>query len=142
MAVFVPPQVHLPQGCLSLPVSRDDLIPFLDRILRESWPETPEPLTLIQPRRRAPRTKPVRVRPDPDPNHHLWNNHGIWFVAYTIHPTPVTKQRIRETLQTRCVELARVRRDEILARWAARGILAVSRKRLCPRASRSTDIRD
>ena len=49
-----------------------------------------------------------------NPNHHLWNNNGTWFVHYTVYPTPVTKQRIRKSLQTRCVEEARRRRDELL----------------------------
>jgi hypothetical protein len=51
-----------------------------------------------------------------NPNHHLWNNHGTWFLCYTEHPTPFTKQRIRRSLKTRSVEEARRRRDEFFAR--------------------------
>jgi hypothetical protein len=50
-----------------------------------------------------------------NPNHHLWNNHGIWFLHYTCYPTPVTKERVRRSLRTRCLEEARRRRD---AFWA------------------------
>jgi len=48
-------------------------------------------------------------------NHHLWNNHGTWFVCYTVYPTPVTKERRRESLRTKSVEEARRRRDELFA---------------------------
>ncbi len=52
----------------------------------------------------------IRVRAE-NPNHHLWNNHGTWFLHYTIHPTPFTKERIRRSLGTKDVEVARQRRD-------------------------------
>jgi hypothetical protein len=47
-----------------------------------------------------------------NPNHHLWNNNGTWFLHYTVHPTPFTKERIRRSLSTKCLETARQRRDE------------------------------
>jgi hypothetical protein len=59
----------------------------------------------------------VRVRPE-NPNHHLWNNNGTWFVHYVIHPTSITKERIRHSLQTKCLSEARARRDSLLARLA------------------------
>ena len=46
-----------------------------------------------------------------NPNHHLWNNHGTWFVCYTVYPTPLTKERRRESLHTKSVDEARRRRD-------------------------------
>ena len=46
-----------------------------------------------------------------NPNHHLWNNHGTWFLHYTVHPTPFTKERIRRSLGTKDVAIARSRRD-------------------------------
>ena len=49
-----------------------------------------------------------------NPNHHLWNNNGTWFVHYTVHPTPLTKQRIRASLQTKDLAQARARRDKLL----------------------------
>jgi hypothetical protein len=56
----------------------------------------------------------VRVRTE-NPNHHLWNNHGTWFLHYTTHPTPFTKQRIRSSLRTKDVHVARERRDAFFA---------------------------
>ncbi len=56
----------------------------------------------------------VRISPA-NANHHLWNNHGTWFLHYTIHPTPVTKERIRRSLGTRELETARERRDRFFA---------------------------
>lgn len=64
-----------------------------------------------------PRTS-LRVRPS-NPNHHLWNNNGTWYVHYTVHPTPFTKSRIRASLETKSLEVARRRRDEILFRAGA-----------------------
>lgn len=58
----------------------------------------------------------VRIQPDNE-NHHLWNNHGVWFLHYTIHPTPFTKERIRRSLGTRDVEVARERRDTFLTHF-------------------------
>lgn len=64
-----------------------------------------------------PRTS-VRVRIS-NPNHHLWNNNGTWYVHYTVHPTALTKSRIRASLGTKCVETARLRRDELLKQVGA-----------------------
>jgi hypothetical protein len=50
-----------------------------------------------------------------NPNHHLWNNHGTWFLHYTIHPTSFTKERIRRSLGTKDLETARRRRDAFFA---------------------------
>ncbi len=60
----------------------------------------------------------LRVRAS-NPNHHLWNNNGTWYVHYTVHPTPLTKSRIRASLETKSLEVARQRRDEILQRAGA-----------------------
>ena len=51
-------------------------------------------------------------------NHHLWNNHGIWFLHYTVHPTPFTKERIRRSLGTKDLKAARLRRDAFFATLA------------------------
>jgi hypothetical protein len=59
----------------------------------------------------------IRVRAE-NPNHHLWNNHGTWFLHYTIHPTPFTKERIRRSLGTKDVLVARDRRDSFFANLA------------------------
>ena len=47
-----------------------------------------------------------------NPNHHLWNNNGTWFLHYTVYPTPFTKERIRRSLGTKCLTTARERRDQ------------------------------
>ena len=60
----------------------------------------------------------IRVSPD-NPNHHLWNNHGTWFLHYTVHPTPFTKERIRRSLGTKDVRVARERRDSFFAHLAS-----------------------
>jgi len=56
----------------------------------------------------------VRIHTD-NPDHHLWNNHGTWFVHYTTHPSPVTKERIRRSLETKCLARARGLRDNFFA---------------------------
>ena len=60
----------------------------------------------------------IRVRTD-NPNHHLWNNHGTWFLHYTVHPTPFTKERIRRSLGTKDLTIARERRDSFFAHPAS-----------------------
>ncbi len=45
-------------------------------------------------------TLAIRTRPE-NPDHHLWNNHGIWFVHYTVHPDGLTKERVRKSLGTK-----------------------------------------
>jgi hypothetical protein len=64
----------------------------------------------------------IRIRPE-NPNHHLWNNHGTWFLHYTVHPTPLTKERVRRSLGTKDLETARNRRDSFFATLGA-GIAA------------------
>ena len=53
-----------------------------------------------------------------NPNHHLWNNNGTWFLHYTVYPTPFTKERIRRSLGTKDVNLARERRNQLFAHLA------------------------
>ncbi len=55
---------------------------------------------------------PLRVATD-NPNHHLWNNNGVWWLHYTVYPTPFTSERVRRSLKTRSLEVARARRDRI-----------------------------
>ena len=50
-----------------------------------------------------------------NPNHHLYNNNGTWWMHYTAYPTPITTQRIRRSLKTSDVTLARQRRDALFA---------------------------
>ena len=60
----------------------------------------------------------IRVRAE-NPNHHLWNNHGTWFLHYTVHPTPFTKERIRRSLGTKDIKIARARRDSFFEHLAS-----------------------
>ena len=60
----------------------------------------------------------IRVRAE-NPNHHLWNNHGTWFLHYTVHPTSFTKERIRRSLGTKDLDVARERRDSFFAHLAS-----------------------
>lgn len=60
-------------------------------------------------------TPVLAFRPnEKNPNHHLWCNNGTWFMHYTSYPTPLTKERIRRSLGTKDIRVARVRRDEFL----------------------------
>ena len=69
----------------------------------------------------------IRVRTD-NPNHHLWNNHGTWFLHYTVHHTTFTKERIRRSLGTKDLELARERRDNFFANLESEAAKAALRK--------------
>ncbi len=55
----------------------------------------------------------IRVRQD-NPNHHLWNNNGTWFVHYTVHRPDFTKARVRQSLGTRSLAAARLLRDRLV----------------------------
>jgi hypothetical protein len=34
-----------------------------------------------------------------NPNHHLWENHGTWWMHYTVHLPDFTKRRVRRSLE-------------------------------------------
>jgi hypothetical protein len=61
-----------------------------------------------------------------NPNHHLWDNHGTWFLHYTVHPTPFTKERIRRSLGTKDLKIARERRDTFFAHLASEATKAAA----------------
>ena len=46
--------------------------------------------------------------------HHLWNNHGTWWVHFTEHLPDFTKRRVRRSLRTSDESVAIRRRDELL----------------------------
>ncbi len=46
-----------------------------------------------------------------NPDHHLWNNNGTWWIDYTIYPDAIHKERVRASLRTKSLAEARVRRD-------------------------------
>lgn len=69
-----------------------------------------------------PQTSPARFEADPgtpevDPNHHLWRNGRLWWVAFTVHLPTWQKERIRLSLGTDDVVEARRRRDQLLAEY-------------------------
>lgn len=58
----------------------------------------------------------LSIRIDADnPDHHLWDNHGTWWVHYTLHVGGVRVRRVRRSLGTADREEARRRRDRLLA---------------------------
>ena len=52
-----------------------------------------------------------------DPDHHLWRNGRLWWVAFTVHLARAQVERVRRSLGTDDLELARVRRDKLFARY-------------------------
>jgi hypothetical protein len=54
-----------------------------------------------------------------NPNHHLWNNHGTWYVHYTMHGD-CTKERKRCSPHTKSVTQARRLRDQLFADLSAK----------------------
>lgn len=56
-----------------------------------------------------------------NPNHHLWRNGRLWWIAYTVIYDGWRQERIRHSLRTADRNEARRRRDVILARVARLG---------------------
>jgi len=52
-----------------------------------------------------------------DPDHHLWRNGRLYWVAFTVHLPPWQKERVRLSLGTADLAEARRRRDEVLRRY-------------------------
>ena len=50
----------------------------------------------------------------PNPNHHIWNNNGTWFLHVTLLWNGRRKMRLRKSLGTKDVGIARRRRDHVL----------------------------
>lgn len=50
-----------------------------------------------------------------NPDHHLWNNRGTWWCHFTLHRDDYTSERVRASLKTQDVTVARERRDQLLA---------------------------
>jgi hypothetical protein len=70
-----------------------------------------------------------------DPDHHLWRNGRLWWVAFTVHLPGWQKERVRQSLGTDDVVEARRRRDELLRRYPDLRGCALS-LRLAPRRTR------
>jgi hypothetical protein len=52
-----------------------------------------------------------------DPNHHLWRNGRLWWVAFTVHLPGWQKERVRRSLGTADLREARTRRDALLSSY-------------------------
>lgn len=76
----------------------------------------------------------IEVPRDADPNHHLWRNGRLWWIAFTVH-RGYRQERLRFSLGTSDVEEARHRRDAILELFASAGECKVS-LRFAPRDRR------
>jgi hypothetical protein len=50
---------------------------------------------------------------DANPDHHLWNNNGTWFVHYTVCEPGFSGERRRHSLRTADRREARRRRDRL-----------------------------
>ncbi|HSL19968.1 MAG TPA: hypothetical protein VK886_00435 [Vicinamibacterales bacterium] len=54
-----------------------------------------------------------------NPNHHLWRNGRLWWVAFTVVYDGWRQERVRRSLGTDDIEAARQRRDALLLEYAA-----------------------
>ncbi len=52
---------------------------------------------------------------DSNPNHHLWKNGRLWWIAFTLIHDGYRQERVRQSLGTDNLGEARRRRDSILA---------------------------
>jgi hypothetical protein len=57
-----------------------------------------------------------------NPNHHLWSNHGVWWIHYTLHVDGLRVRRVRRSLDTRELSEARRLRDAFFEAQAAGGV--------------------
>ena len=64
------------------------------------------------------KTSKIAIRIGSNPNHHLWNNNGTWWLHYTEHLADYTKRRVRLNLHTHNLKAARAIRDVLLT-WDA-----------------------
>ena len=51
-------------------------------------------------------------------NHHLWRNRRTWWVAFTVVYAGYRQERVRKSLGTQDLELARTRRDAMMREFA------------------------
>lgn len=61
----------------------------------------------------------LQLHPESHPDHHLWRNGNVWWVAFTFHFAG-RKYRVRKSLGTRDVAEARLRRDRTFAQYASK----------------------
>jgi hypothetical protein len=53
-----------------------------------------------------------------NPNHHLWRNGRLWWIAFTVVYDGWRQERVRRSLGTADLEEARHRRDDVLRQYA------------------------
>lgn len=61
---------------------------------------------------------PVRLTARIDkanPNHHLWLNHGTWWIHYTLDLAGLRTKRVRRSLAMSDLDEARLERDRLFA---------------------------
>jgi hypothetical protein len=70
----------------------------------------------------------LSLRIDPkNPDHHLWNNNGTWWLHLSLREQPWLKaRRLRQSLATACRRTARQRRDAIIAQLEIQATAVVS----------------
>ena len=78
----------------------------------------------------------VEVPPDADPDHHLWRNGRLWWIAFTVHRGH-QQERVRLSLGTDDRLVARARRDELLAFFSRAAELRISLRFAPPRRARA-----
>jgi hypothetical protein len=61
----------------------------------------------------------IRIDHD-NPDHHVWDNNGTFWLNYVVYPTRVTAERRRVSLKTKFLKEARSRRDLIFAWFVSR----------------------
>ena len=62
-----------------------------------------------------PKTAGLAMRSvESNPNHHIWNNNGIWFCNLMVKSAGGESKRIRESLHTKNVDEARIHRDAMI----------------------------
>jgi hypothetical protein len=98
-----------------------------------------EPTAAQRESARAQQPAPARVHwsapPDADPNHHLWLNGRVWWIAFTVHQGH-RQERVRLSLGTRDVAEARRKRDALLDLFARAAELRISLRFVPPRRPR------
>ncbi|MBS0664293.1 MAG: hypothetical protein JSR48_13590 [Verrucomicrobia bacterium] len=80
--------------------------------------------------------KPRTAASASNANHHLWQHGKNWWVYCAVNPTPCTKDKLRRSLCTESVIVARFRRDELFRRLHELGMLGRIRA-----MSRRADVR-
>ncbi|MGA0176920.1 MAG: hypothetical protein ACO3L2_09355 [Chthoniobacterales bacterium] len=51
---------------------------------------------------------------NPNPDHNIWNNNGTYWCHYTVHEDDYTKKRVRVSLGTKDIAIARALRDFLM----------------------------